>query len=1100
MKVTCPSCNTKYRLDGARVPAAGAKLRCAKCHTVFPVVAEEAAPSVLSEPASPARFSEPAVPPQAAPPESPFTDIFSGEPSLPGHLKPAVAPPPMGVQAGPIAGGPEEGWTEPPFSEAELPPAFGGPRDREQMGPAIDFSFDPAAAPPAPSESALMEPPSTPPGAADFDFGNLPPAPAPQEAEAIPEFSENLPAPVSEATGIEFAGDLPVPVGEDLPSPLETEAAAMPTSRAAPAAGPQTDSVDFEELPQISPVAAPVGTKEQTNPRQPSARPAAASLERLREIYEGRMAAVTVVRNETAASKLKRKLPLLIAGALSLIFVSGGVGLGFTRYGFFGLKRILLSQITEGSPQYKKLDAARKALLADTFEGYQQARDGAAELLREKPYAEAQALWCQAVFYLSRKFGASSASDLSRAAALLETIPLLGDRNVEVVKATAGNALSTGYPEQALALLQDAVARARNDRDLDLFFLLAEAYSAKNQPKLALEVLNKVLAKHKRSARGLHALGDVYRGLKQLDKATAAYSDALTADSNHLSSAVELASIALLVQKNAELAANTLAPALEKENQKYLGPQDLSRVHALNGMLLLSDGKPKEAVPELEMALKLDSRSILAKSNLAAALLAVRDFERAATAYSEVTEADPQNPDLAEGYLSALVSSGKVNEALDVMKKFNAKFPGNARIAYQNGRIQEATGYTGEAESSYKRAIASAPDFVEARVSLARFYLNGRRIPDAKAELEEAATRAPKSALVHAGLGELALAEKELNRAKSEFDLSAALDPELPDGHVGLSRIAFSRGDYQAARVAVDHALERQPRARDARLQLGLILWKTGDLKGSLTELSQAKEQDPRSARALIALGAVMLDQGDPGGAEANLATAISFEPSNPDGHFYMAKLHAKRGEFSAAIDSMKTALERARDNPVYHYELGLIYRDAKRIPDALEEWKRTVELDPSSADGYHALGQAYLNRGDYASAVGSFEKALAADPKRVKELELAGDAYFQEGKWDKAISRYTAALKADSRLKTVFYKLGRAYTEKGNNRAAIEWYQKAAEAESENPMTFYYLGYLYKEKGRRREAIVAFKDYLAKKPTAEDKQEIEDEIYDLQH
>ena len=48
--------------------------------------------------------------------------------------------------------------------------------------------------------------------------------------------------------------------------------------------------------------------------------------------------------------------------------------------------------------------------------------------------------------------------------------------------------------------------------------------------------------------------------------------------------------------------------------------------------------------------------------------------------------------------------------------------------------------------------------------------------------------------------------------------------------------------------------------------------------------------------------------------------------------------------------------------------------------------------------------------------------------------------------------------------------------------------------------MPYYYLGYAYKEKRKKREAIDAFKSYLALKTDAEDKKEIEDEIYDLQH
>jgi cytochrome c-type biogenesis protein CcmH/NrfG len=63
-----------------------------------------------------------------------------------------------------------------------------------------------------------------------------------------------------------------------------------------------------------------------------------------------------------------------------------------------------------------------------------------------------------------------------------------------------------------------------------------------------------------------------------------------------------------------------------------------------------------------------------------------------------------------------------------------------------------------------------------------------------------------------------------------------------------------------------------------------------------------------------------------------------------------------------------------------------------------------------------------------------------------------------------------------------------------------VEWYRKAVTSDSQNPMPFYYLGFAYKEKGRKREAIQAFKEYLARRPDAEDKKDIEDEIYDLEH
>src|SRR5690349_19566556 len=37
MKVSCPSCQTNYNIDEKRIPAGGAKLKCAKCQTTFPI-------------------------------------------------------------------------------------------------------------------------------------------------------------------------------------------------------------------------------------------------------------------------------------------------------------------------------------------------------------------------------------------------------------------------------------------------------------------------------------------------------------------------------------------------------------------------------------------------------------------------------------------------------------------------------------------------------------------------------------------------------------------------------------------------------------------------------------------------------------------------------------------------------------------------------------------------------------------------------------------------------------------------------------------------------------------------------------------------------
>src|SRR6267154_824346 len=80
MNVTCPSCETVYRVDPAKVPAGGVRARCAVCSNVFPVNqpagAGAAAPVAAAQrapaaPAAAARRADPPDPPAPRPPRPP---------------------------------------------------------------------------------------------------------------------------------------------------------------------------------------------------------------------------------------------------------------------------------------------------------------------------------------------------------------------------------------------------------------------------------------------------------------------------------------------------------------------------------------------------------------------------------------------------------------------------------------------------------------------------------------------------------------------------------------------------------------------------------------------------------------------------------------------------------------------------------------------------------------------------------------------------------------------------------------------------------------------------------------------------------------------
>ncbi len=833
----------------------------------------------------------------------------------------------------------------------------------------------------------------------------------------------------------------------------------------------------------------------------PSSNPdASKAMDRLKGLYEGRMAAVAVVDRSAVAAAWRKRIPYMVGAFMGVLFLVTGSVMATTRYGFFGIKAILPAKVSSGDRAYADLQRAKKALLADTFKSYQEARDAAAAALKVKEYPEVRAVWCQAIFYLQRRYAAVSPADLATANTSLDAVQMLGKKNTEVVKAFAGGALTNHDPDAAIALLEDAAARPDNQGDVELAFLRAEAYGSKGQNKLATEGLKKVLEKHKESAKAHHGLGNLYQAMKEPDLAVKSYEEALKADPNHVMSAIELAAIELLSRKNAEKGAAAVEQALSEGRRQLLGPAEQGRALALKGEALFMQFNQKDATALFEQALKLDPSSMFAKAGLGQVLLSQRRYAEAVPLFKEATERDPQNLEFTDGYLTALVATGKMDDAFKQLDSASKRFPGNGRIAYLAGRVNDALDNVKEAEGNYLRAESAEPALFEANLHLARMYLRLHRLDDARPQLASALKKAPKDAAVHTGLGELALAESDLDKGRTEFDLAIAADPNLPDAHLGQSKVALATGGLETAAAEVDRALDLDAHLKGGRLQKGLVLWKEGRLANAAAELEKAKAEAPKSAPILLALGAVKLDTNDLAEAETNLLAALAQEPSNPEAHFYVARVKNRRSEHTQAVESMKIALDHSPRRPDYHYEMGIIFRDAKRMNEAIEEWKQTVKLEPKNANALESLGVAFLDRGETETALRYFESSLGADPKRSRVQAFIGDCYFSAVRWDDAIKHYRKALESDATLKQVYFKLARCYTEKGKHAEAIGWYKKATAIDPGAPEPYKNLGFAFKEKGQKADAVSAFKSYLAKKPEAEDKKEIEDEIYYLQH
>ncbi|HEY0094691.1 MAG TPA: tetratricopeptide repeat protein, partial [Archangium sp.] len=459
-------------------------------------------------------------------------------------------------------------------------------------------------------------------------------------------------------------------------------------------------------------------------------------MERLNQLYGGRMAAVAVVDNtsrlEVILTKVKQRLPLVIGATAAVVVLGVGLGFGTTRYGVFGLKKFFPSAVKAGSSEAANVEAAHKALLEDSFQGYKQARTLSETVLASNEYPAVRALWCQSVFYLQRRYSAAEPSELERCRSEEEAgaLELLGEKNVEYAKFLAGKALTARDPDAAAQLAQDAWNNS-NQGELELAFLLAEAQAARKQNDQAIDTLKRVLEKQADSVKAHHALGNLYQATGKADEAVKAYEAALKVEPTRVITALELAAVQVLLRKDAQNGLAATERALDEKVQAQMGPAELARARTLKGIALFQLHKPKEAEQELKLALEKDPTSVLIKGNLAHVLRAQRRHADALPLYQAVAQAEVQNLEYTDGYISTLVVTGKMQDAQKAVEAANARFPGNARIAYLYGRIDEARDSNVSAEEHYKRAIQADAQLFEANVYLGRFYVRMRRTKEA---------------------------------------------------------------------------------------------------------------------------------------------------------------------------------------------------------------------------------------------------------------------------------------------------------------------------------------------------------------------------------
>lgn len=357
--------------------------------------------------------------------------------------------------------------------------------------------------------------------------------------------------------------------------------------------------------------------------------------------------------------------------------------------------------------------------------------------------------------------------------------------------------------------------------------------------------------------------------------------------------------------------------------------------HVQRGQEYLSRGRYPEARIEFRSALQIDRRNASAQYGLGRAALAMGYLQEAAEAFYQTMRLDPTN----------------LQARLEV---------GNLLAGYPDDEsLKEAERLAGE-------VLAKDPASVEARMLTATIAITRRNWDEAQAILEQTIASAPQRI------------EPRLHLARY-FSLRAAVEQE--------------KRWQSAAESSYRQLAESNPRNPEARLALGEFLFSTGRPEEAEKELLSAVEADPVNKIALLALVRFCEDRRKFDQAEGYLARLVELDEDKVEGQSQIIELRARAGRRSEAISEYRRLL---RDNPDYlrgYSRLAELLIESGDVSGAAVEADRALRLSPQDTDALLVRGRLHTMAGRHVEALRDLDQVLRLEPSMPSALYFAAEA-----------------------------------------------------------------------------------------------------------
>ncbi|MGQ9861333.1 MAG: XrtA/PEP-CTERM system TPR-repeat protein PrsT [Thiobacillaceae bacterium] len=557
------------------------------------------------------------------------------------------------------------------------------------------------------------------------------------------------------------------------------------------------------------------------------------------------------------------------------------------------------------------------------------------------------------------------------------------------------------------AAAQQALEQAEALRAGDPEVLITRAMMAVDaaQPEQALALINQALGQDAKRADLWMFKGDLKRQTKQTAEAQSAYRKALELEPANVPARIALALT--------HLEANALDAAADELREAAKIAPDNVMVRYLQALIDFRHERIPDAHAKLQQVLKLDPGFLPGHLLIGAVNLALGNRNIAISHLTRVVDQVPGHPQARKLLAIAMAKGGRLDEATRLiadlkdsddlltltlkgdialrkgdpasarryLEQATALSPDNPNLQLALAKSRMAGGDQEGAIEALNRAAELDTESTRPEVLLVQTHLQAGRTAEAMAVIDRLQKARPRDPLPHNLRGIAHMVNKDVGRARASFAEALKLDPTFLPAVANLARMDLMDNDPRAARSRFEAVLARDAGNSSARIALANLALADKDERAYLDHLNKAKQANAKDPTAYYLLARYWLEKRDSAKAIAEARAGLD-ATGRGEFHEIMGKAYLLDADAIAAANAFGKWVEATPDNPMAHYHLA-----------------EAQQLNGATADALRSLDQALALAPDLAQAIGAKATLLADSGRAGEGLRLATELQSKQPK-----------------------------------------------------------------------------------------------------